>query len=492
MSVSVGEGPKQLLSASMPQFPAEWWGLLLRVSGSALLLIGLACAAYGQQSPSASLHGTVRDSDGKPVVDAVVELGAKTSSERGTTRTDGSGSYAFSQLNGGVYSLRVTKSSYADAEVDSVFLAKDDKRAIDLLLVPAKKAQLTISNPQFFDQPRFTVSGITDATNLGGHGSDTVVRAREAVAEETVTLGRPSPSASSDASGSEESLRERAESIRVQLIQHDEPDLHHQLGDIEERLGDSLEAVHQYQRAAEMASSEPYLFDWGAELLLHHAPEPASEVFTKGNRLFPNSTRMLIGLGAALMTAGKNEDAVRRVCEASDLNPKDPTPYHFLGEMLRAESTPSPDLVRRLHRFVTLHPDNAEANYYYAAALGKSRDRASEKDRIAEEESLLTNAVHLEPKYAAAYLQMGIVHAKQGKNEVAVSDYQQAIRIDTELEEAHFRLAQAYRKLGQNDKSTDEFQIYEQLVKASAERAERERHEIRQFVYTLRDQSTAH
>src|SRR2546430_13519862 len=45
---------------------------------------------------------------------------------------------------------------------------------------------------------------------------------------------------------------------------------------------DPLEAVRQYQRAAELDASEPYLFDWGAELLLHHAPEPAIEVFSKG------------------------------------------------------------------------------------------------------------------------------------------------------------------------------------------------------------------
>ena len=36
---------------------------------------------------------------------------------------------------------------------------------------------------QFFDQPQFAVAGVTDTTNLGGHGSDTVVRTRETLAK---------------------------------------------------------------------------------------------------------------------------------------------------------------------------------------------------------------------------------------------------------------------------------------------------------------------
>src|SRR4030081_1370491 len=32
--------------------------------------------------------------------------------------------------------------------------------------------------PPFYDEPQFTVAGVADATNLGGHGSDTVVRTK--------------------------------------------------------------------------------------------------------------------------------------------------------------------------------------------------------------------------------------------------------------------------------------------------------------------------
>jgi hypothetical protein len=59
------------------------------------------------------------------------------------------------------------------------------------------------------------------------------------------------------------------------------------------------------------------------------------------------------------------------------------------------------------------------------------------------------------------------------------------------MEEAHYRLLQAYRQVGDSAKAEAELQIYDRIAKESAQKAERERHEIRQFVYTLRDQPPA-
>ena len=59
---------------------------------------------------------------------------------------------------------------------------------------------------------------------------------------------------------------------------------------------------------------------------MHRAVEPALEVFTRGNRLFPRSVRMLTGLGASWYVHGSYEQAAQRLCEASDLDPNDPKP----------------------------------------------------------------------------------------------------------------------------------------------------------------------
>lgn len=448
-----------------------------------LLVFVFTPAGNGQQSDSASLHGTVRDTQGNPIAGAVLQLKVANSSAAIPAGTDAQGVYRLERLHDGAYQLKAAKSGYADAEIGSVFLSPGEFKTLDLVLEPVRAAQTTTSKPQFFDQPQFTVSGVTDQSNLGGHGSDTVVRTRETLAKETVNLGKSPTSGTT----SDNALRATAKQLRELLAEQDQAETHHQLADVDERLGDSLEAVQQYQRAAEMDPSETYLFDWGAELLLHHAAEPAIEVFSRGNRLFPKSTRMLIGLGAAWFTEGNIEQAVRQMCAASDLNAADTAPYLFLGKMLGIQDAPAPEAVERLHRWVTLQPQNAQANYSYAVALSKLLEGPADKSRLAEAQSFLQAALRINPNFADAHLQTGMLYSEQGKYEAALSEYRQAVQIDPRMEQAHYRLAQAYRLQGEAEKAKEELRIYEQLTKESAEKNERERREIRQFVYTLRE-----
>jgi tetratricopeptide (TPR) repeat protein len=213
------------------------------------------------------------------------------------------------------------------------------------------------------------------------------------------------------------------------------------------------------------------------------------QVFSKGNRFFPGSPRMLLGLGAASFARGAYEEAVQRICRASDLNPNDPAPYQFLGKIEEAENQANRDLVEKLHRYVTLQPDSADANYYYALGLWKLRNAAHSKGSSTEVEFLLRTALQINPRHAAAALQLGIVHAEQGAYEDAISDYRRALDADPGMEEAHYRLAQAYRQIGNAEKAKEELRLYGQLAKESEQNQDRERHQIKQFVYTLRDQS---
>lgn len=338
---------------------------------------------------------------------------------------------------------------------------------------------------QFFDEPQFTVAGVTDASTPGGHGSDVAVRTKEALAKDTVSLAAASHSTVSSDAESETSLRAAIEK------EPNRADLHHSLADVEEKLDNPLVAVKEYQTAAQLNPSESNFFDWGAELLLHRAFEPASDVFIEGNRLFPKSVRMLVGLGVALYDRGAYDQAAHRLCQASDLNPADPNPYLFMGRIQAVENTQPKGMRDRLERFASLQPENPLANYYYAVSLWKQQKSSQSADIAARVESLLLKAVRLNPKLAPAYLQLGILYSGRKDWPNAITSYQEATAADPQLEEAHYRLAQAYRETGEKLKAEQELRLHAEIKKESAEKAERDRREIREFVYTLRDQSSA-
>lgn len=308
--------------------------------------------------------------------------------------------------------------------------------------------------PQYFDEPNFIVSGVTDPSQRGGHGSDPVLRSAESLAKATAAL------------------RTNAS-----------------IADAEEKQGNTLEAARQLQRAAEMDPSEVNLFNWGTELLTHRAADQAVEVFAKGHRLFPRSTRILLGLAVALYSRGSYDDAERRFFEATDLNPNDPAPYLFLGKVSSGAITESDGFTERLARFARVQPENAWANYYYAASLWKQWKGADDTTTLAKVQALLEKAVRLDPSLGAAFLQLGIVFAEQNNLRGAIAAYQNAIQASPSIEEAHYRLSQAYRKSGEPAKAQKEIELYQQLSQQSAQALERERAEIQQFVFELRDQS---
>ena len=117
--------------------------------------------------------------------------------------------------------------------------------------------------------------------------------------------------------------------------------MHNLLGEIEEKDGKFVAAANEYEAAAHMDPSESNLFDWGSELLIHRTLGPAIDVFQHATERYPNSPRLLIGLGMALYSRGNYDEAVKSLLRAADLNPSDPGAIFFC---------PRPTTVRRARR----------------------------------------------------------------------------------------------------------------------------------------------
>lgn len=436
-----------------------------------------------------TVKGRVHDSADHPIAGAAISLENADSGHTTVCATDSQGRFHFDAVAVGTYKLRAKREGYQEGQEGPFVLHQQEAKSITLLLAQAQAKETSkdaSSAIEFSDEPAFTVAGVTDTTALGGHGSDRVVPSSNALAKDAASLARE-PNRPTDAAPHEaEPGPSNEAAIRAKLASRDNADLHAELAEIEESEGRSLEAVKEYQRAAEMDPSEPHLFAWGAELLLHHAPEPASEVFTKGRRLYPQSTRMMLGWGAARFAEGSKEQAGQIFLEACDRHPSDATPYLFLGRLQATESVEPAGWVDRMKRFASLHPESAMAHYSYAVGLLKQI--ASHQNSAAAESELKT-AIGLDSHLGNAYLQLGILLSDREDFPGAIVALQKAVQNTVLPDEAHYRLAQVYRRMGEADKASKEIGLFKQMSEQKRKEAERERHEIPQFVYTLRSQN---
>jgi len=266
------------------------------------------------------------------------------------------------------------------------------------------------------------------------------------------------------------------------LANRQNADLRRLAGDLDEKLGDPLSAVHEYEQAVKLDASEQNYFEWGSELLLHRAVWQAQEVFQKGANAYPKSARMQMALGTALFAGARYDEAALRLCDASDLNPADPNPYIFMGKIQMAAPNSLACVEQKLARFVHQEPGSSIANYLYAMSLLKHQEQLPDKQAVQQAEALLTNAVTIDSKCSEAYLQLGVISASQRSFDKAVGFYTKAIEADPQLADAHYRLGVAYDRSGQPAKAKQEFQLHDQIKQQQAEATERQRREVKQFL----------
>jgi tetratricopeptide (TPR) repeat protein len=507
--------PRKVLGVASP-LKKQSLAVLVAVIG---VLTSFSCGtifAQGTSLPQGetnTVQGTIRSSTGDLLTGVIVRLEEKEPPNSLETKTKADGSFVFSGLRPGIYTVSAKKAGWREGVSDPLVLRTGEKKRVDLVLKslpmdhPRVSGASRSSSPaagemEFTDQPNFTVAGVMDWNNTGTHGSDVRVRTSEALAKEALalkngglvkgsTVESNAEAASLNAGESRKKLLAAREQARTMLAKGDTADGHRLLGELNERLGAPLEAVQEYERAARMDPSEQNYFEWGTELLLHRGDEAAVEVFAKGSHAHPDSARMLAGLGVALYAGGKSEEAARQLCTASDLKPADPAPYIFLGKIVKSETGVLACAEQKLARFVQEHPGNALANYYYGVILWK-RDRGSENPAgLQKAEALLEKAASIDPELAEAYLQLGILHSERANFEQAIRDYKKAIEVSPQLSEAHYRLGSAYRRIDEESKAEQEFQEYEKIEKAETVAIESQRRELRQFLIILKDQPAA-
>lgn len=279
------------------------------------------------------------------------------------------------------------------------------------------------------------------------------------------------------------------ELVQSLLKQQNTAELHNLLGQIEEKKGDFVAAAKEYEAAAHQDPSESNLFDWASELLLHQTLEPAIEVFHNAAERYPNSARLAIGLGIAYYSRGIYDEAVKSLLRAADLSPSDPRCYFFLSKAYDSSPSQADDVIQRFRRFSELQPHNAKAQYFYAISLWKGKRSKDPTIDLSQVESLLRKAIALDAKLSEAHFQLGNLLSDQSHYAEAIPEYLKTLENNSDIPDAHYRLGQAYVHTGQKDEAQPQFAVYQEQRAQHLADLDKQRAEIRQFVYSEEGQA---
>jgi tetratricopeptide (TPR) repeat protein len=177
---------------------------------------------------------------------------------------------------------------------------------------------------------------------------------------------------------------------------------------------------------------------------------------------------------------------VKALLKAADMNPSDPRCYYFLSKAYDSSPAQADDVIQRFRRFAELEPQNAHALYYYAMSLWKGRRERDADASFQQIESLLKKSIELDSKFPEAYLQLGNLYSDQKRYDLAVPQYERALGLNADLPDAHYRLAQAFVHTGKKEGAQRELEIYQQQRAQHLAELEKQRSEIRQFVYSAK------
>jgi tetratricopeptide (TPR) repeat protein len=407
------------------------------------MVVLLAGSEAGAQD--LTIKGRVRDESGAGVCGVKVTIWNESSSYSVSTETARDGSYAFVPAEAGTYRVEAEREGYQKASHVHIPLIAGSPVVMDLVLARMPSPAAVVKVP----------------------GARTVEAKAQAEA------GKASPM--SEQQRSERGL-DSSQSLGAVEFYDSSPLKPGQFTDPAAAGGysntianNSRELVKEYLQsqnsAASYGQSESELYQKGSELLSQGRYGPAIDLFQRGIQQCPGSARLEIGLGLALYSSGSYDEAIRALAAASDIEPSDPRPYLFLARACEALSQPSDEVVRRLERFAELFPRNPVAPYSYAMSLWKVKRRQGRQANLAPVESLLKRAVVLDPAFADPHLQLGILYADQQKDSDAIQEFQNAVRLKADLAEAHYHLAQAYKRAGERALAQREIQLYERLRK---------------------------
>lgn len=226
-------------------------------------------------------------------------------------------------------------------------------------------------------------------------------------------------------------------------------------------LAEAFEANHETQHAVDTLrraialspEEDNNYLEFASICLDHQAFDEAAKVLKVGLGIHPRSARLVFERGILNAMQDHFDLAEQDFKASADLDPENNSAYVGLGVtfLQTGNATQAIQVLRtRIHD----HPDDANLCYL----LGEAILRAGAQDgnpALAEAQTLLQKAIRLDDKLVEPRISLGIIYLRHERLEEAITQFEQARRLDPKAKSAYSHLAVAYRRLGQQDKSRE-------------------------------------
>ncbi len=250
-------------------------------------------------------------------------------------------------------------------------------------------------------------------------------------------------------------------------------------GDIEEKLGHYKEAVQHYQSAAQMNPTDGNIYALTAEFLRHWTWDEAIQIARFGAQKYPSSTHFRVAEGVALYGSAHYPAAASVFAKLLADDPENAMYADVLGRSCSLVPDGVNDDCNRLEEFAREHPENAEASTYAAIALLHRPEAQQDTTKV---QHLLEQALAADPKFAEAYLQMGVLEQMRLDWSGSVAVLEKAVALRPADPEAHYRLSRAYSHLGRREDAKHEIALQQQYSQQEKDRLNGRMQEVVTFL----------
>jgi len=216
-----------------------------------------------------------------------------------------------------------------------------------------------------------------------------------------------------------------------------------------------------------------------AFLLKHKLYHEAEDLLEQASRVLPNERELLLARAVALELLRRNIDSAKLLARIQTRWPEWDRPY-LLGGILLEIQLKSAEARQTLETAIALGANTPEAYYYQALAI----THAAPSDLDSAQDAV-NHAMALTSKDPYIYLLAGKISLARKEYRAAIERLLEATSLQPTLIPAHYALRDAYKALGDEQKSAAELEAIKHVASQS-DTAEQSPFSMEDFLFTVR------